>query len=187
MKISFCHVYFPAAQVEETMWEDPDMVFYLYIWLAVVTLLLIIVILILIGLCYLYQKLKKQELRYTSYKKDEDYLSNIYDNPELIGTNRKKPKPSHEEGATNKDSLRHTVSNGEPKPEWMNSMKPENSFQYEVSTIEREASRKNRNKNISTLSVNEAGAGLKSDSFSNNNTSFENGSLHVSKEELVNY
>ena len=166
------------------------MVFYLYIWLAVVTLLMIIAFLMLIGLCWLYYKLKNQEQRYSSYKKDDDYLSNVYDNPELIGTNRKKPKPSYQEGANGgRESLKHSASYNEPKPEWMNSMKPEDSFNYEVGTIEREASRKNRAKTVSASSMTETDTDRENNSMSltKNNTSVDQRDINLSREELVNY
>ena len=179
--------YQTAAQKEEDdddFWEEGNMVMFAYIWLAVLTLLLIIFIIVVIIVCCRVRRLQRE---YARLKKNEDYRPAVYDNPDLLATNQRREEDlirREKEIDTKMAELSRRMSNYDTKPEWMNSMKPDQFLDYEVSTIERDASRRSK-------SGSEYGAMSKSapdlfeSSTADSNAARKNGS--ISQDELMNY
>ena len=109
-------------------------------------------------------------------KKKNIYLAEVYKNPDLVGAHAAKERELSQREKDIDEKLRQ-LSTYDPKPEWMSSMKPDQFVDYEVGTIQREASQR-RSRNSGTSGADNA-AFSKPDLYENTSKADQthNGSL----------
>ena len=126
----------PQTEEDPDFWEDPDTLLYAYIWLGILSAILLIFLLVICLLCSRVRRLKRD---YARLKKSDAYTPNAFDNDLQRRTG------VLEEKQRTLETRQRELEANQP-PEWVGTMKPDQDIEYEVSTIERQAS--NRNKNL---------------------------------------
>ena len=175
---------------DDGFFEESDSLMYAYIWLLVLTVLLLIFFIILVVLCCRVRRLQRQ---YAQLKKTDAYaVNNAYVNTSLAATNEQRLKELNEREHQLNERERQLQRQDSVKAEWMNSMKPDQFMDYEVSTIERDASQRHRRNNAG------AGAAAANSPITKSAPDLYEGtpekdwntgahSTTLSREELVNY
>lgn len=125
----------PLKEEDPDFFEEADTLMYAYIWLGVLSFLLLI---LLIVVCVLCSRVRKLERDYAKKKKTDTYTNSAYD------SDLQRRTEALEEKQRTLDARQRELEANQP-PEWVGTMKPDQDIEYEVSTIERQASNRGRN------------------------------------------